>query len=48
VRTDRNPEAVDAISDAVGYEHPASFRRPDVYRRKLQLPAFARAPGGRD
>jgi AraC-like DNA-binding protein len=37
-------------SYAVGYEDPASFRRlfkrvtgvsPGVYRRKLQLPAFA-------
>jgi AraC-like DNA-binding protein len=41
---------VDAISYAVGYEDPASFRRlfkrvtgvpPGAYRRKLRLPAFA-------
>ena len=52
-RLERTPEPVDAISYAVGYEDPASFRRlfkritgvsPGVYRRKLQLPAFARAP----
>jgi transcriptional regulator GlxA family with amidase domain len=55
-RLERTSEAVDAISYAVGYEDPASFRRlfkrvtgvpPGVYRRKLQLPAFARTPGGR-
>lgn len=52
-RLERTSEPVDAISYAVGYEDPASFRRlfkrvtgvpPGVYRRKLQLPAFARVP----
>jgi len=47
---ERTTEPVDAISYAVGYEDPASFRRlfrritgvtPGAYRRKLQLPAFA-------
>jgi transcriptional regulator GlxA family with amidase domain len=51
-RLERTSEPVDAISYAVGYEDPASFRRlfkritgvpPGVYRRKLQLPAFARS-----
>ena len=51
-RLERTSEPVDAISYAVGYEDPASFRRlfkritgvtPGAYRRKLQLPAFARA-----
>jgi transcriptional regulator GlxA family with amidase domain len=58
-RLERASEPVDDISYAVGYEDPASFRRlfkrivgvsPGVYRRKLQLPAFARTPrraGGR-
>ena len=50
-RLERTTEPVDAISYAVGYEDPASFRRlfkritgisPGRYRRKLQLPAFAR------
>jgi transcriptional regulator GlxA family with amidase domain len=50
-RLERTAEPVDDISYAVGYEDPASFRRlfkrltgvpPGVYRRKLQLPAFAR------
>ena len=50
-RLERTAEPVDAISYAVGYEDPASFRRlfkritgvtPGAYRRKLQLPAFAR------
>jgi transcriptional regulator GlxA family with amidase domain len=50
-RLERTSEPVDRISYAVGYEDPASFRRlfkritgvpPGVYRRKLQLPAFAR------
>jgi transcriptional regulator GlxA family with amidase domain len=50
-RLERTGEPVDRISYAVGYEDPASFRRlfkrvtgvsPGVYRRKLQLPAFAR------
>lgn len=50
-RLERTGEPVDAISYAVGYEDPASFRRlfkritaitPGAYRRKLQLPAFAR------
>jgi transcriptional regulator GlxA family with amidase domain len=49
-RLERTTEPVDAISYAVGYEDPASFRRlfkritgvtPGRYRRKLQLPAFA-------
>lgn len=49
-RLERTSEPVDAISYAVGYEDPASFRRlfkritgvtPGAYRRKLQLPAFA-------
>jgi len=49
-RLERTTEPVDAISYAVGYEDPASFRRlfrritgvtPGAYRRKLQLPAFA-------
>jgi len=53
-RLERTSEPVDEISYAVGYEDPASFRRlfkritgvtPGAYRRKLQLPAFAR--GGR-
>lgn len=52
-RLERTAEPVEAISWAVGYEDPASFRRlfrrvtgisPSAYRRKLQLPAFAR-PG---
>jgi transcriptional regulator GlxA family with amidase domain len=52
-RLERTSEPVDAISYAVGYEDPASFRRlfkritgvaPGVYRRKLQLPGFARMP----
>lgn len=50
-RLERTSEPVDAISYAVGYEDPASFRRlfkritgvtAGGYRRKLQLPAFAR------
>lgn len=50
-RLERTSEPVDSISYAVGYEDPASFRRlfkritgvaPGTYRRKLQLPAFAR------
>jgi transcriptional regulator GlxA family with amidase domain len=50
-RLERTSEPVDSISYAVGYEDPASFRRlfkritgisPGVYRRKLQLPGFAR------
>ena len=50
-RLERTSEPVDQISYSVGYEDPASFRRlfkritgvsPGVYRRKLQLPAFAR------
>ncbi len=49
-RLERTSAPVDAISYAVGYEDPASFRRlfkritgvpPGVYRRKLQLPGFA-------
>jgi transcriptional regulator GlxA family with amidase domain len=52
-RLERTSEPVDAISYAVGYEDPASFRRlfkritgvtAGAYRRKLQLPAFARTP----
>ncbi len=48
-RLERTPDPVDAISYAVGYEDPASFRRlfkrvtgvtPGVYRRKLQIPAL--------
>ena len=51
-RLERTSESVDAISYLVGYEDPASFRRlfkritgvtPAAYRRKLQLPAFARS-----
>ena len=51
-RLERTSEPVDRISYAVGYEDPASFRRlfkritgvsPGAYRRKLQLPAFARS-----
>ena len=54
-RLERTSEPVDAISYAVGYEDPASFRRlfkritgvpPGAYRRKLQLPAFARTAHG--
>jgi transcriptional regulator GlxA family with amidase domain len=56
---ERTSEPVDQISYAVGYEDPASFRRlfkritgvtPGAYRRKLQLPAFARTahPAGRE
>ena len=50
-RLERTSQPVDDISYAVGYEDPASFRRlfrrvtgvpPGQYRRKLQLPAFAR------
>jgi transcriptional regulator GlxA family with amidase domain len=50
-RLERTAEPVEAISYAVGYEEPASFHRlfrritgvtPGAYRRKLQLPAFAR------
>jgi transcriptional regulator GlxA family with amidase domain len=53
-RLERTADSVDAISYLVGYEDPASFRRlfkritgvtPAAYRRKLQLPAFARAGG---
>jgi transcriptional regulator GlxA family with amidase domain len=49
-RLERTSDSVDEISYTVGYEDPASFRRlfkrvtgvpPGVYRRKLQLPAFA-------
>jgi len=57
-RLERTSEPVDTISYAVGYEDPASFRRlfkritgvtPGAYRRKLQLPVFARtAPRERD
>jgi transcriptional regulator GlxA family with amidase domain len=55
-RLERTSEPVDRISYAVGYEDPASFRRlfkrvtgvsPGAYRRKLQLPAFARMPAAR-
>ena len=55
-RLERTSESVDAISYLVGYEDPASFRRlfkritgvtPAAYRRKLQLPAFARTGGVR-
>jgi transcriptional regulator GlxA family with amidase domain len=55
-RLERTSEPVDEISYAVGYEDPASFRRlfkritgvtPGAYRRKLQLPGFARARDGR-
>jgi transcriptional regulator GlxA family with amidase domain len=51
-RLERTNEPIDQISYAVGYEDPASFRRlfkritgvsPGTYRRKLQLPAFARS-----
>jgi transcriptional regulator GlxA family with amidase domain len=51
LRLERTSEPVDEISYTVGYEYPASFRRlfkritgvtPGAYRRKLQLPAFAR------
>jgi transcriptional regulator GlxA family with amidase domain len=51
-RLERTSESVDAISYLVGYEDPASFRRlfkritgvtPAAYRRRLQLPAFARS-----
>ena len=54
-RLERTSEPVDEISYAVGYEDPASFRRlfkritgvtPSAYRRKLQLPAFARGGYG--
>ena len=54
-RLERTNEPVDDISYAVGYEDPASFRRlfkritgvtPGAYRRKLQLPAFARRRRG--
>lgn len=54
-RLERTAEPVNAISYAVGYEEPASFRRlfkrvtgvsPGAYRRKLQLPAFARSGPG--
>lgn len=50
-RLERTSMPVEQLSYAVGYEDPASFRRlfkrvtgvtPAVYRRKLQLPAFAR------
>jgi transcriptional regulator GlxA family with amidase domain len=50
-RLERTSAPVDDISYAVGYEDPASFRRlfkritgvpPGAYRRKLQLPGFAR------
>jgi transcriptional regulator GlxA family with amidase domain len=53
-RLERTTEPVEAISYAIGYEDPASFRRlfkritgvtPASYRRKLQLPAFARSGG---
>jgi transcriptional regulator GlxA family with amidase domain len=56
-RLERTSEPVDAISYAVGYEEPASFRRlfrritgvaPGAYRRKLQLPAFARSTSHRE
>jgi transcriptional regulator GlxA family with amidase domain len=50
-RLERTSDPVDEIGYAVGYEDVASFRRlfkritgvtPGAYRRKLQLPAFAR------
>jgi transcriptional regulator GlxA family with amidase domain len=51
-RLERTDEAVDEIGWKVGYEDPAFFRRlfkrttglpPGVYRRRFQLPGFARA-----
>lgn len=51
-RLERTSEPVDDISYTVGYEDPASFRRlfkrvtgmpPGAYRRKLELPAYARS-----
>jgi transcriptional regulator GlxA family with amidase domain len=56
-RLERTDDSVDAISWAVGYEDPASFRRlfkrtthltPGAYRRTFALPDFARRPAAPD
>ncbi len=48
-------DSIDEVAWKVGYEDPAFFRRlfkrmtgvtPGAYRRKLQLPEFAREPSG--
>ncbi len=53
-RLERTPDPVDEIGWKVGYEDPAFFRRlfkrltgipPSAYRRKFQIPAFARQAG---
>jgi transcriptional regulator GlxA family with amidase domain len=53
-RLERTDAAADEISWKVGYEDPAFFRRlfkrvtgmtPGAYRRRFQVPAFARSQG---
>lgn len=53
-RLERTDVPVDQVSWAVGYEDPAAFRRlfkrlvgmpPGAYRRRFQVPAFARGRG---
>ncbi|MGD9572445.1 MAG: GlxA family transcriptional regulator [Thermoleophilia bacterium] len=54
LRLERTDTPVERIAWEVGYEDPAAFRRlfrrvagmaPGAYRRRFQLPAFARPPG---
>jgi transcriptional regulator GlxA family with amidase domain len=54
-RLERTDDPVDEIGWKVGYEDPAFFRRlfkrttglpPGAYRRRFQMPAFARMKGG--
>jgi transcriptional regulator GlxA family with amidase domain len=54
-RLERTDEPIDEIGWAIGYEDPAFFRRlfkrttgvtPGGYRRKLRVPAFAKARRG--
>ncbi len=53
-RLERTDAPVERIAWEVGYEDPAAFRRlfrritgiaPGAYRRRFQVPAFARPPG---
>ena len=55
-RLERTDEPADEISSRVGYEDAASFRRlfkrvtgmtPGAYRRRFQVPAFARSIASR-
>ncbi|QRM34314.1 GlxA family transcriptional regulator [Microvirga sp. VF16] len=55
-RLERTDEPADEISWRVGYEDPAFFRRlfkrvtgmtPSAYRRRFQVPTFARSKAGR-